>query len=352
MQRLRTLWALTLVVLASGCAATSTVGSAAGSGANLMSSTSVGPRMGSLQVPASSSSPASVASADQPSLSCGALGLRIDALPVGVHVEHTNQDALRVAAAAHVGPATHVRTYVAWVQDPTADKVGLGDGARFRVMWVLDGTDIAAVPHQDEPHAAPPMASPGTAYRTLTLIDDQTMKLGGNFACDSGSAASMGSAGPVQGLTGPSSQPASTLGELSSAQRALALQIARNEAWTSQPSSPGLTPPGADPNAWPTNVDQVSAIVTAHAAAMQFVGGGTAAYETSLPVLVIRLVGNFSWVTSGPPGHTNATGTVATIVVNATTGQVTDTGLEDAQKPELPNASVLYTRTPESSATN
>jgi hypothetical protein len=203
MRRLCTLWALTVVVLASGCAATSTVGSAAGSDSKLVSSTSMGPQMGSLHVPASSSSPASLASTDQLSLSCSALGLRMDPLPVGVHVEHTDQDALRVAAAAQVGPSTHVRTYVAWVQDPTADKVGLGDDAQFRVMWVLDGTDIAAAPHQDEPHAAPPMASPGTAYRTLTLIDDQTMKLGGNFACDSGPAASMGSAGPAKTRRAP-----------------------------------------------------------------------------------------------------------------------------------------------------
>jgi len=60
---------------------------------------------------------------------------------------------------------------------------------------------------------------------------------------------------------------------------------------------------------------------------------------------VIRLVGNFSWITSGPPGHTNATGNVATIVVDATTGQVTDTGLERGDPTEaLPDASVLYSR--------
>lgn len=165
------------------------------------------------------------------------------------------------------------------------------------------------------------------------------------------SAVSLGSAGPAQSSFDAHSVGADNPAELSSTERALALRIARTEAWTSQPSSPGLSPPGADPNTWPSNVDQVSVIATTHPAAMQFVGGGTANYWTSLRVLVIRLFGRFSWVTSGPPGHSdNAIGTVATIVVNATTGQVTDSGLEDDQNPELPAASILYTRTPETAS--
>jgi hypothetical protein len=159
------------------------------------------------------------------------------------------------------------------------------------------------------------------------------------------SGVSTGSASTAQSSAASPSQPAGDLGELTSAQRTLALHIARTEAWTSQPAAPGVAPPGADPNTWPTNVDQVLVILTTHAAAMQFVGGGSAAYEMSLPVLVIRMFGRFSWVTSGPPGNSgNAIGTVATIVVNATTGQITDTGLEDGQNPALPAASVLYTR--------
>jgi hypothetical protein len=188
MQRLFMLGCLAVGVLASGCAAASTAESADGSGSSAVSSTLVGPQVSSLPVTASSSSPASPAPAAQPSLLCSALGLRIDALPVGTHVEHTDQDALRAAAAANVGPTAHVRVYVAWVQDPTADKVGLGDNTQFRVMWVLDGTDTTAIPSPGELIApAPPAgaASPGTVYRTVTLIDDQSMKLGGNFDCSS-----------------------------------------------------------------------------------------------------------------------------------------------------------------------
>jgi hypothetical protein len=191
MQRLFMLGCLAVGVLASGCAAASTTQSADGSGSSAVSSTLVGPQVSSLPVTASSSSPASPAPAAQPSLLCSALGLRIDALPVGTHVEHTDQDALRAAAAANVGPTSQVRVYVAWVQDPTADKVGLGDNTQFRVMWVLDGTGTTAIPGPGELIAPAPRAgaaSPGTVYRTITLIDDQSMKLGGTFACSSTTA--------------------------------------------------------------------------------------------------------------------------------------------------------------------
>jgi len=188
MQRLFMLGYLAVGVLASGCAAASTTQSAEGPGSSAVSSTLVGPQVTSVPVTASSSSPASPAPAAQPTLLCSALGLRIDALPVGTHVEHTEQDAMRAAAAANVGPTSHVRVYVAWVQDPTADKVGLGDNTQFRVMWVLDGTGTTATPSPRGPigpAADGGAASPGSVYRTITLIDDQSMKLGGNFACSS-----------------------------------------------------------------------------------------------------------------------------------------------------------------------
>ena len=190
MQRLFMFGCLAVGVLASGCAAASTTQSAEGPGSSAVSSTLVDPQVSSLPVTASSSSPASPAPAAQPTLLCSALGLRIDALPVGTHVEHTYQDAMRAAAAANVGPTSHVRVYVAWVQDPTADKVGLGDNTQFRVMWVLDGTGTTAIPGPGELIGPAPNvgASPGTVYRTITLIDDQSMKLGGNFDCSSTTA--------------------------------------------------------------------------------------------------------------------------------------------------------------------
>jgi len=174
MKRSCMLGCVTVGVLASGCSAASTVRSA-GFGSSAVTAASVGVEVSSLPI----------AHSPQP---CYAAGLRIDALPVGTHVEHTEQDALRAAAAANVGPTSQVRVYVAWVQDPVANKVSLGDSAQFRVMWVLDGTDTTVTPSPGEliaPASSAGAASPGTVYRTITVIDDQSMKLGGNFDCGS-----------------------------------------------------------------------------------------------------------------------------------------------------------------------
>jgi hypothetical protein len=132
-------------------------------------------------------------------------------------------------------------------------------------------------------------------------------------------------------------------GELTAEQRALALRTATTEAWSSPPSGSVAPTGGAnDQAAWPSNVDQVSAILTTHADAMQYVG---ATGGDTTPVLVIRLVGDFSWVTTGPPGHGPATGNVMTIVIDAHTGAITDTGLEPQDPPRpLPDATVLFTR--------
>lgn len=154
--------------------------------------------------------------------------------------------------------------------------------------------------------------------------------------------------GTAAASSAPADSPSDNSGGLTPSQQATAIRVAQREGWGSQPSSPGVLPSGinpSDPASWPANVDQVWAIATTHEAAMQYVGGGTEAGDGSLPVLVIRLIGNFSWITSGPPGHPNATGNVATIVVDAATGQVTDTGLElDDPTETLPDASVLYNR--------
>ncbi|HEY5202421.1 MAG TPA: hypothetical protein VIJ31_16095 [Acidothermaceae bacterium] len=165
MKRLWLLGFLAFGVVASGCSAASTARSAGGSG--------------------SGGSPTPTAQLSPP---CGAFGLRIETLPSGDHVEHTEQDSLRTAAAANVGSTSHVRVYAAWVQDPTADKVGLGDNTQFRVMWVLDGTDTIATPSPGMAHFPPSSAgapTPGTGYRTITLVDDHSLTLGGNFDCGS-----------------------------------------------------------------------------------------------------------------------------------------------------------------------
>jgi hypothetical protein len=132
-------------------------------------------------------------------------------------------------------------------------------------------------------------------------------------------------------------------GELTVAQRELAMRIAKAEARTSPASASSAPSTAANGQpGWPSNLAEVWAIVTTHADAMQYVGA--AGGDTKL-VLVIRLVGNFSWITSGPPGHGPATGNVMTIVADAHTGTITDTGLERQNPPQaLPDASVLYLR--------
>jgi hypothetical protein len=192
MKRLCMLGCLALGMLASGCSTASTARSAQGSGSGALSSPSVGAAVNSRPVarPGAgvSSSRPSPAPTAQLSLPCGAFGLRIDALPVGDPVEHTEQDALRTVAAANVGPTSHVHVYAAWVQDPIEDKVGLGANTQFRVMWVLDGTDTIATPSPGTAHFPPSSAgapTPGTVYRTITLVDDHSLTLGGNFDCGS-----------------------------------------------------------------------------------------------------------------------------------------------------------------------
>jgi hypothetical protein len=145
---------------------------------------------------------------------------------------------------------------------------------------------------------------------------------------------------------GLASSAAGSSGGLTNAQRALAVRISQIEGWGSRPSDPGEYPPGVDssaPGSWPTDVENASVILTTHEDAMQYVGGGTEAGDGSRLVLVIRLVGDFSWITTGPPGHGPVTGNVATIVVDASSGQATDTGLESNNSPaSLPGATLLY----------
>lgn len=209
MRRLWMLGCLAVGVAVSGCSTASTARSA-GSGSGV------------------GSSPTSPI-ADSP-LPCSALGLQIDALPVGDHVEHTEQDALRAASSAQVGPTSHVRVYVAWVQDPVADKVSLGNNAQFRVMWVLDGTDTTARLSPGEriaPAASAGAASPGTVYRVITLIDDQSMKLGGNFNC--------ASANTVSSPDSPLSSAPSALSSPSPTCSAFALSLASDRGGPPSP---------------------------------------------------------------------------------------------------------------------
>lgn len=119
----------------------------------------------------------------------------------------------------------------------------------------------------------------------------------------------------------------------------IAISVGRSSSQTSTPASPLPT----DASEWPPNVDEASAIVTTHADAMQYVGA--AADNDQTAVLVIRLVGDFSWITPGPAGHGPITGNVITIVANAQSGRTLDSGIEQQQPPRLlPGATVLFER--------
>lgn len=176
---------LAVSLLGSSCA-TGPIGAAvAASGVNPAPTSA--PSSAALPIPSSLGIPTSAGLAQASllptvtALTCGSMGVSGGPLPAGSRLVHTGVDAAQVAAAAHVGPTENVRIYALWVRDPTADKVGLGDSSQFRAMWVIDGTEIA--PSADPGRAAPPPEPAGLIYRTISLIDDQTLKLGGNFSC-------------------------------------------------------------------------------------------------------------------------------------------------------------------------
>jgi hypothetical protein len=105
----------------------------------------------------------------------------MEQLPHGTTPVHSSTEAREVAEHAHVGPQRITDVVAAMVTDPTGIKVGLPSTAR--VMWVIygeDGYDWEPV----DPVGRPASATPGTVTHVLSLVDDETLKLGGNFACE------------------------------------------------------------------------------------------------------------------------------------------------------------------------
>lgn len=131
--------------------------------------------------------------------------------------------------------------------------------------------------------------------------------------------------------------PKATSG-LTSAQKALALRIAHKEADGSDVGGPAELSSGL----WPAHVDSVSALVTTAEVGARYVGGSTSAQGE---VLIIRLVGRFSLLTTGPPGHGYATGNELTVLVPLNTSEVSDAGVETHSPPaDLPHSINLFTR--------
>jgi hypothetical protein len=67
----------------------------------------------------------------------------------------------------------------AMVTNPNGTKVGLPTTPR--IMWVIY-TETVYQPPQGGHGPATDM-SPGTVLHALTLVDDETLQIGGNFAC-------------------------------------------------------------------------------------------------------------------------------------------------------------------------
>jgi hypothetical protein len=132
-------------------------------------------------------------------------------------------------------------------------------------------------------------------------------------------------------------------GGLTAAQEALAVRLAKQEARTSSASgSSASNVAGPGQSDWPANVERVSALVTSGADGMRYVD---AKGSDKRFVLVIRLVGEFSWVTTAPAGHGPATGNVITIVADARTGKILATRLVRQRAPQaVPDATMLYTQ--------
>lgn len=65
--------------------------------------------------------------------------------------------------------------------DPVAPKVGLGSATTPRKFWAVVRREVARKPLSDRlpTGATPPPA--GTVFVYVTLVDDATLKLGGNF---------------------------------------------------------------------------------------------------------------------------------------------------------------------------
>lgn len=131
--------------------------------------------------------------------------------------------------------------------------------------------------------------------------------------------------------------------------RAVALKAAQQAASASVPTSLGTPVPVS--NSWPTNVTSVAYLVTTNASASTFVGGGVATINGQVDerqVVVVRLTGDFGEIVSAPPTFPDVeTGTILTVVVQASSGAFLESALGDVSNTvptALPDATVLYQR--------
>ena len=105
-------------------------------------------------------------------------GLSFRAVDERSRPTHNADDAVAVARKVDTGTITRVA--VAAVTDPTGIKLGLP--TTRRTMWVVYSQDVYRPPTSG-PAPAGPEPSAGAVIRSMTLIDDLTLKPGGRFSC-------------------------------------------------------------------------------------------------------------------------------------------------------------------------
>lgn len=135
----------------------------------------------------------------------------------------------------------------------------------------------------------------------------------------------------------------------SKAQLENALAVMQAEAWLSSPQAAAsgdtapavvqdvqagrLTTPNSDtslPAAWPPDTTDVSYVVVSRSASEQWIDGTAAPDNRN--VIVARLLGEFTFMTSAPQGaQAQVSGTVLTITIDPDSGQVMDVALNQDQ---------------------
>lgn len=97
---------------------------------------------------------------------------------------HTAPAAEAVWRDAHVGPDSKTSTTLIWAVDPVAIKLGFTSPDQPRLLWQIVGTSVYEPPSHAGLGPAPnPTLTPGEILRSLTLVDDATLRLAGNFSC-------------------------------------------------------------------------------------------------------------------------------------------------------------------------
>jgi hypothetical protein len=105
-------------------------------------------------------------------------GLSIAPLPDGVRPSHTSKQARTVANTTVDGTITNI--IAAAVVDPEDPKVGLPETRR--TMWLVYRKRTYSL-SPSGPFPNGPAIPNGTVFKTITAIDDKTLRLAGNFSC-------------------------------------------------------------------------------------------------------------------------------------------------------------------------